>query len=80
MRRKICFLLLLSLSALQAFAQTGRTANGELALQAYRNAFPDKTGEVAFIENDWTINAGGQTFFWAGGRLLPQAEKDKLDA
>jgi hypothetical protein len=80
MRHKISFLLLLSLSALSAFAQnTGRTANGELELHAYRNAFPGKTGEVAFIDNDWTITAGGRIFFWAGGRLLPQAEKDKLD-
>jgi hypothetical protein len=81
MRHKICFLLLWSLLALSAFAQnTGRTANGEIALHAYRNAFPDKTGVVAFIENDWTITAGGQTFFWAGGRILPQSEKDNLDA
>jgi len=81
MRRKIYFLLLVSLSALPGFAQnTGRTANGQLALHAYRNAFPDKTGEVAFVDNDWTISAGGETFFWAGGRILPQAEKDKLDS
>jgi hypothetical protein len=81
MRHKICFLLLLFLFALQAFAQnTGRTTNGELELHAYRNAFPDKTGEVAFIENDWTITAGGQIFFWAEGRLLPRAEKANIDA
>ena len=80
MCRKICFLLLLSLSVLQAYAQnTGRTANGELALHAYRNAFPDKTGTVSFIENDWIITAGGETFFWAGGRILPRAEKDNID-
>ncbi|MCL1931219.1 MAG: M15 family metallopeptidase [Treponema sp.] len=80
MYRKIWYLLFLCLPVLAVFAQTGRTANGELALHAYRNAFPDKTGEVAFIENDWTISAGGQTFFWAGGRLLPQAEKNNTDA
>jgi hypothetical protein len=81
MRHKICFLLLLSLFALQAFAQNiGRTANGELALHAYHNSFPDRTSAVAFIENDWTITAGGETFFWAGGRILPRAEKDKLDS
>jgi len=74
-------ILILMMLALPGFTQTtGRTANGELALHAYRNAFPDKTGEVAFIDNDWTISAGNETFFWAGGRLLPQAEKDNLDA
>jgi hypothetical protein len=81
MRRTICSLLLWSLFALPVYAQNiGRTANGELALHAYHNAFPDKTGAVAFIENDWTITAGGQTFFWAGGRLLPRAEKNNIDA
>ena len=74
------FLALLFLCA-AAFAQnSGRTSNGELALYAYRNAFPGKTGVVSFIENDWTITAGGETFFWAGGRILPQAEKDKIDS
>jgi hypothetical protein len=82
MRRTIWLILpLLFLPALQAFAQnTGRTTSGELALYAYRNSFPEKTGAVAFIENDWTITAGGETFFWAGGRILPRAEKDKLDS
>jgi len=34
---------------------------------------------VAIIDNDWTIRAGGDIFYWAGGRLLPSAEKDKTD-
>jgi len=75
------FILKLIMLTLPGFTQTtGRTTNGELALRAYRNAFPDKTGEVVFLDNDWTISAGGQIFYWAGGRLLPQAEKDNIDA
>jgi hypothetical protein len=63
------------------FAQdAGRAANGELALRAFHTCFPDKTGEVVFIDGDWTISAGGETFFWAGGRLLPRAEKDNIDS
>jgi hypothetical protein len=63
------------------FAQdTGRTANGELALRAFQKCFPEKTGQVTFIDGDWTISAGGDTFFWAGGRLLPRAEKDNADS
>ena len=80
MRHKILILLLLSLPIAHVCTQnSGRTANGELELHAYRNAFPHKTGTVSFIDNDWTITAGGETFFWAGGRILPQAEKDKID-
>jgi len=72
--------LLLLLVSAPAFTQNfGRTANGELALRSYQKCFPDKTGAVSFIENDWTITAGGETFFWAGGRLLPRSEKDKID-
>jgi hypothetical protein len=58
----------------------GRTANGELALRAFQKCFPDKMGAVIFVEDDWTITAEGETFFWAGGRLLPRAEKDNIDS
>jgi hypothetical protein len=60
-----------------AFAQD---LNGELVLRAIQHSFPGKTGEVAFADNDWTIQVGGETFCWAGGRMLPAAEKDKLDS
>ena len=73
--------LLFFLSCTQIFAQnTGGTANGELALRAFQKSFPDKTGDIAFIDNDWTIKAGGETFYWAGGRLLPGSEKDNTDS
>jgi hypothetical protein len=63
------------------YAQTANTAiNGEPVLRAFQKSFPDKISSVAFAENDWTITAGGETFFWAGGRLLPRAEKDKTDS
>ena len=88
---KILTIALLFLAGAQLFAQntngniaTGtsaaRTANGELVLRAFQKSFPGKTGTVAFIDDDWTISAGGETFFWAGGRLLPSAEKDKTDS
>ena len=74
------FVMLLLLPSAQVFAQgLGTTANGEMALRAIQQAFPDRTGEIAFIDNDWTIRAGEETFFWAGGRLLPQAERDNTD-
>ncbi|MDR0456323.1 MAG: M15 family metallopeptidase [Treponema sp.] len=78
---RICAALLLLLLSVPAFTQNfGRTANGELALYALQKCFPDKASAVSFIENDWTITAGGETFFWAGGRLLPGNEKDNIDS
>jgi len=58
----------------------GRTVNGELALRALKSSFPDKISSVDFIENDWTITAGGEIFFWAGGRVLPRSEKNNADS
>ena len=80
MIRQLTITLLL-LAGLRLCAQnTNRPANGELALRAFQKSFPDKISAVAFIDNDWTITAGGETFFWAGGRLLPRAEKNKTDS
>jgi hypothetical protein len=47
----------------------------ELVLQAYRHTYPEKTGEVLWRDGDWTIEAGGEIFYWAGGRLLPAGER-----
>jgi len=72
---------LLILAGLQLYAQnTNRPANGELVLRSFQKCFPNKVSAVAFIEDDWTITVEGETFFWAGGRLLPRAEKDKTDS
>jgi hypothetical protein len=75
--KKQLTITLLFFTGLQLYAQN---TNGELALRAFQKSFPDKISAVAFIDNDWTITAGGETFFWAGGRLLPRAEKDKTDS
>jgi hypothetical protein len=78
---KLHMVLPVMLLCVPAFSQNfGRTANGELALRAFQKSFPGKAGEVSFIDNDWTISAGGETFFWADGRLLPQAERDQTDS
>jgi hypothetical protein len=47
----------------------------ELILRAYHYTYPGKTGEVAFRDGDWTIQAGGEIFYWAGGRLLPESQR-----
>jgi len=70
---------LLFLSGVLVFAQnTG--VNGEMVLRAIQKSFPQRVSAVAFAGNDWTITAGGEIFYWAGGRLLPVAEKDNADS
>ena len=80
---KYRFLQIISLLFLtgQALAQgSGISTNGELALQSLQKSFPDKVSEVEYKDNDWTINAGGKLFYWAGGRILPEEEKDNLES
>ena len=75
----VLFILLL-FSINTAFSQNqGISANGELALRAFQKCFPDKVSDIIYDDNDWAIIAGGETFYWAGGRLLPKVEKDKAD-
>jgi hypothetical protein len=49
----------------------------ELVMRSFSHCFPGKTGEVVYQDNDWTIKAGGETFYWTEGRLLPRSLKDK---
>jgi len=58
----------------------GSNAGGETVLRAIQKSFPAVVTDVLFIENDWAVIAGGETFFWAGGRLLPKAVKDETDS
>jgi hypothetical protein len=46
--------------------------DGETVLRAYRHTYPERTGTVEFKNGDWTIQAGSETYYWAGGRLLPE--------
>jgi hypothetical protein len=74
------FCLLAAASAAQEAPAQKIAASGfdtALMLRAFQHSFPGKAGEVSFADKDWTIQAGGETFYWAEGRLLPAAEKDK---
>jgi hypothetical protein len=53
--------------------------NAELVLRAYRYCYPEKTGEPAWLDGDWTIRAGTEIFYWAGGRLLPESRRHEQD-
>jgi len=73
--------LLLGAVVAQVSGQTlGRQPiSGELALRALQEGFPDRVSDVAFIDGDWTVRVAGQLFFWAGGRLLPEAYRHQID-
>jgi hypothetical protein len=70
---RLAILLLLPLCGIPA-----QEISGELMFRAIKNSFPEKTGGLAMEDNDWTIQAGGKTFFWAGGRVLPFAERRNI--
>ena len=79
--KHVPYIALFFLLAAAVFAQVpGRSpVNGELALRALREGFPDRVGEIAFIDGDWTVTIGDTLFFWADGRLLPEADRHRLE-
>ncbi|MDR1278808.1 MAG: M15 family metallopeptidase, partial [Treponema sp.] len=49
----------------------------ELILRAYQHCYPEKAGEPVWRNGDWTITVGAETFYWAGGRLLPASRREE---
>ena len=80
-RRILIVFILLFLSCIKTPGKISEGAvDGEIFLRALQNSYPDKVGEVAFVDGDWTITAGGQTFFWAEGRLLPETQRKNAES
>jgi len=73
--KPIMLVLLSLMSAGVLLAQT----SPELALRALQEGFPYRVGEIAFVDGDWTISVNGEVFFWANGRLLPEAYRHRSD-
>jgi hypothetical protein len=57
--------LILSAAALPA-------QDAEMVLRSYQHTYPERVGKIEWKNGDWTIEAGSETFYWAGGRLLPE--------
>ncbi|MDR0590177.1 MAG: M15 family metallopeptidase, partial [Spirochaetaceae bacterium] len=53
---------------------------GELVLSAYRRAYPERVSAVTWSGEDWNITVGGETFYWAQGRLLPPSLRDRWES
>ncbi|MCL2558668.1 MAG: M15 family metallopeptidase, partial [Treponema sp.] len=70
----------LLLTGALAFAQNQGDAamdRAELALRSLQEGFPDRVGNIAFMNGDWTVRVSGQLFYWAEGRLLPEAVRHR---
>jgi hypothetical protein len=75
------FLLILLLNpALSAAPPEAQEPGPELVLRAYQYCYPGKAGEPVWQNGDWTITVGAETFYWAGGRLLPAALRGETGA
>jgi len=44
----------------------------ERIMLVFAKAYPDKIGDVRFVDNDWTMLVNGERFFFANGRFLPE--------
>ncbi len=43
--------------------------------RALREAYPDRVGNATVQNGEWTVRISGKLFYWADGRMLPEAEK-----
>jgi hypothetical protein len=62
------------------FVLPSEELSGELVLRSYQYTYPGKVQEVGRIDGDWAIRVGGKTFYWAGGRLLPEELRDSPES
>ncbi|MDR1318007.1 MAG: M15 family metallopeptidase [Treponema sp.] len=74
------FLLTLLLHWCFLFPAPAEGLDAELVLRAFQHSYPEKIDDVFFTDGDWVIRAGGRNFFWAGGRLLPEALRAKAES
>ena len=51
----------------------------ETVLRALALAYPDRAGEVEYLDDDWSIQVYGERFYFAGGRLLPDSLRDRMN-
>jgi hypothetical protein len=72
---KVAFLyFILSVSLL------AQELSGELVLKSFQHTYPHKVGKVSFIDGDWAIRVGDETFYWAQGRLLPAGLRNNWES
>ncbi|MDR1575751.1 MAG: M15 family metallopeptidase [Treponema sp.] len=53
-----------------------RPGRAEQVMKALAAAYPDRIGPAEPRDGDWAVPLGGEWYYYAGGRLLPEALRD----
>jgi hypothetical protein len=61
------------------FPPPGEESTGERELAALAAAYPDRISRAAERDGDWAVEMDGRWFFWAHGRILPEAERGQWE-
>ena len=70
-------LVTISLYPLSSAPQIRPEIHARQVLEAYKRSYPDRVSSVSWKNDDWIIEVGGEVFYWANGRLLPEDLRDK---
>ena len=54
-------------------------SRAEIIFRALAKGYPDRIGTIEHKDGDWTIEVYGETFYFAGGRLLPASLRDRAE-
>ena len=53
-------------------------SRAEQVMKAISQAYPDRVGPAVFRDGDWAVSLGGQYYYYAEGRLLPENLKHRV--
>jgi hypothetical protein len=62
-----------------AISPPERPDRAEQVMRAFAAAYPDRVGEARFINGDWAVPVGRELYYYAEGRLLPEALRDRFE-
>ncbi|MDR0760230.1 MAG: M15 family metallopeptidase [Treponema sp.] len=62
-----------------AAPEQGQGSRAERVMKALAAAYPERIGEAELRDGDWAVPVLGERFYYAQGRLLPEALKDKIE-
>jgi|LSQX01.2.fsa_nt_gb hypothetical protein len=75
---KIALVSLFCLSVAKVFSQEAYvSAHPRIVFEAFKSCYPEDIGEITWQDGDWTISVGDRVFYWAEGRILPKALREK---
>jgi hypothetical protein len=72
----IAFVVLALFVGAAAFAQ--QPNRGEQVMKTLARAYPDRIGPAELRNDDWAVSLGGQWYYYAEGRLLPENLKGRI--